>query len=88
MFMIDVVKRGSVIELTDNNRKTLYGRVVDFRMQRDNNKYNTFIFIEEIEDGNTSSEHYGQAAIAVDDIKDITLHENLANNLPLISTLK
>ncbi len=83
--MDNVVKRGSVIELTDTEDKTYYGSVIDFKMllNDDDGKYYAFILIEEIEEGNTSSEHYGHACIAVDNIKSIKVNENLTNKLPI-----
>lgn len=73
-FMADVIEQGSVIEFTDINDTTLIGRVISFKMYRNDNKYSPFIFVEEIEDVNTDSEHYGQACVAVDDIKSIKVY--------------
>ena len=73
--MADVIEQGSVIEFTDINNTTLIGRVISFKMYRNDNKYSPFIFVEEIEDVNT--EHYGQACVAVDDIKSIKVYKEL-----------
>ena len=78
--MDDVIQRGSVIEITDINDSTLIGSVVDFRMYYNEGKYSTFIFVEESEDWNLNSEHYGQAAVAIDDIKKIKIHKKAGRN--------
>ena len=68
-----VLQRGLIIELTDINNNTLRGRIIDFRLNHLDGKYRTFMYLEEIESGNTMSEHYGLASIAIDDVKDVEI---------------
>lgn len=73
--MTDVIQLGSIVELSDINNNMLCGRVIDFKMYRNGNKYNAFVFLEETEGKNTVSEHYGYATVAIDDIQNIKVHE-------------